>query len=104
LRIVEIILTTNQKERFEEAYVMLLDFTEVFDKRTLFNNLLFDYYALGARLCFVMNKLSDAKQCADRALELAQIKEPQFPRHPKVGLVEASESQIDELKKIAEKD
>ena len=104
LKIIDIILMTNQKKRFEEAYVLLQGFPKAFRRGTFFNNVLFYFYDLGARLCFAMNKLSEAKQWANQAIELVQIKEPQLPRHPTVGLVEASKKQINVLKQIAEKE
>ena len=105
LRIIDIILITNQKERFEEAYTILQNFPSIRDPMDdlpiPFNDTLFYLCDLGARLCFAMKKLSEAKHWAVRAIELAQIKDPQLPRHPTVGLVKASKKQISLLKQIA---
>jgi len=101
LKIAEIILITDQTQRFDEAYMILQNFPSIGPERTFFNNQLFYYHDLAARLCFTMKKLSEAKQHALKAIELAQIKEPQLPRHPTVGLVDASKKQINVLKQIA---
>ena len=56
LDIVDIILATNKTNRFEEAYTMLQSFSTAFRRDTFFNDALFRYYDLSARLCFSMKK------------------------------------------------
>lgn len=98
IKLCEVIVLTNQKDKFEEAYQIG---TEKFDKSMLLmNNAKFYYTYIMANLCYVMEKRDEAYEFADMALELSEITEPQFKRHKTVGLVKATKKQLKKLKKI----
>jgi len=66
-----------------------------------FNNQRFYHSELAAILCEKMNKKSEAKEYATKALEYSKITTPDFARHKTLGLVKATDEQIKRLKKIA---
>lgn len=93
------ILRSNQTDKFDEAYQIVKDYPT---SKLLFNNYIFYYLELGDQLCNALGKKSEAKEFAQRAIELSKITEPQFSRHKNVGVVTASESQLGLLREIAE--
>ncbi len=99
LKLCEIILLTNQKEKFEEAYHIFNNF-EKLGGRLLLNSDRFYYGNLRANLCYEMRKYKEASVFAKQTLKITKITEPQFSRHKEVGLVNATEKQIEKLKMI----
>ncbi|WP_067139607.1 hypothetical protein [Oceanivirga salmonicida] len=98
LKLCELILLTNQKDKFKEAYKMGI---EKFDREYLsFDNEKFYYNNLMANLCYAMNRKNEASKFASIALELSKITRPKFSRHKMLGLVNATEEQIEKLKMI----
>ncbi len=99
LKLCEVILQTKQKEKFEEAYKIFNKFEKT-GGRLLLNSDRFYYGNLRANLCYEMKKYDEASEFAKQTLEIAQITEPQFNKHKTVGLVNATEEQIEKLKMI----
>jgi len=97
LRLARTILLSNQTEKFEEAYQLVTSFPV---SELLFNCYRFEHAELAAHLCAKMKKNAEAKEYAKNALELAKITEPDFSRHKTLGLVHASDEQLEALKKI----
>jgi hypothetical protein len=98
LKLVETILTSNQTNKFEEAYKLCNE--HPVGELTM-NSDKFFYAALAARLCDKMNKKKEARQYAMTAINLSKIKESQFDRHKTVGLVTATNKQLRILEQIA---
>lgn len=98
LKLSETILTANWTDKFEEAYRICKNFP--FNQLT-FNNEKFYYAFLVAQLCYRLNKKEEAKDFALTAIEISKITEPQFNRHKTVGLVRATERQLEILEQIA---
>ncbi len=98
LKLAETILTSNQIDKFEEAYKLCKEYPV---SELTMNNERFYYAALTARLCDKMNKKEEAKDYATTAIKLSKIKEPQFSRHKTVGLVNATDKQLRILEQIA---
>ena len=97
LKLAETILRSNQEDRFEEAYQLVIDYPT---EELTFNDSEFYYAELRAQLCDAMNKKVEAKKFARKAVELSKITEPQFSRHKTVGLVKVSERQLRTLQEI----
>ena len=98
LKLAEIIFSSNQTDKFEEAYKLCKEYP--IGELTM-NSDKFYYAALAARLCDKMNKKQEAKDYAKTAINLSKITEPQFSRHKRVGLVNAADSQLRILEEIA---
>ena len=98
LKLAETILTSNQADKFEEAYQLCKEYP--IGELTM-NSDKFYYAALAARLCDKMNKKEEAKDYAKTAITLSKITEPQFSRHKTVGLVNAADKQLRILEQIA---
>jgi hypothetical protein len=98
LKLAETILISNQADKFEEAYKLCNE--HPVSEMTM-NNDKFYYAALAARLCYKLNKKEEAKEFAITAINLSKIKEPQFSRHKTVGLVKATDQQLQILEEIA---
>ncbi len=99
LKLCEIILKTNQKDKFEEAHKIMKDFEKT-GGRLVFNSDRFYYGNIRANLCYEMKKYDEAADFARQTLEIAKITEPQFYRHKELGVVNATEEQIEKLKMI----
>lgn len=100
VKLAELILTTEQKDKYNYTYKIL---TEDFNKSggDLFINDSKYYYSLTrSRLAWKLGLKSDSKNYAELALTLSKITEPQFPRHKMVGLVKAKNDDIKELENI----
>jgi len=97
LKLAETILRSNQTEKFEEAYQLVIDYP-ISD--LTFNDSKFYYTELRTQLCDAMNKKAEAKEFAKTAIELSKITKPQFSRHKTVGLVEVSDRQLRTLEQI----
>ena len=97
LKLAETILRSNQTDKFEEAYQLVIDYP--ISELTL-NDSKFYYAELRTQLCDTMNKKEEAKKFAKTAIELSAITKPQFSRHKTVGLVNVSERQLRTLEQI----
>jgi tetratricopeptide (TPR) repeat protein len=97
LSLVELILKAAQSDKYIEA-VSLLESTR---PHLLFNSDVFRFSVASARLLTRLDKSEEAASYARKALQLANIREPQFPRHPTVGLVKATKDVLSEMHFIA---
>ncbi len=97
LKLAETILRSNQTDKFEEAYQLVIDYPI---SELTFNDSKFYYAELRTHLCDAMNKKAEAKEFAKTAIELSKITKPQFSRHKTVGLVKASDRQLRTLEQI----
>jgi hypothetical protein len=97
LKLAETILRSNQMEKFEEAYQLVIDYPV---SELTFNDNKFYYAELRTQICDAMNKKAEAKEFAKTAIELSKITKPQFSRHKTVGLVKVSERQLRTLEQI----
>ncbi|TMI69409.1 MAG: hypothetical protein E6H09_20020 [Bacteroidetes bacterium] len=98
LKLAEVILKTNQPGKLDEAHNYVSNFPL---NGLSFNNQRFYHSELAAILCEKMNKKSEAKEYATKALEYSKITTPDFARHKTLGLVKVTDEQIKRLKKIA---
>ncbi len=97
LSLVEMILEAQAAEKYPEAKVTMQGLREARGESILFNSDVFRYHATWARLLARMGSSDEACQHARRALEVAQIRAPQFPRHPTVGIPNPPQPVVDEL-------
>ncbi len=100
IKLVETILESDQRDKFDEAYKLLtVDFEKTGGSLSL-NDERFFYARVIADLCDKLGKRNEARQHADKALEIAKITDPQFNRHKTVGLVRTGKETLDKLTKI----
>jgi tetratricopeptide (TPR) repeat protein len=97
LGLADLILETEQGQKYLETET-LLDSIPESDLR--FHNVQFKWAVLRARLAARLKKREEAADYASAALRLATITEPQFPRHPDVGLVTTDPETLDELRQL----
>ncbi len=97
LKLAETILRSNQMDKFEEAYELVISYPI---SELTFNDSKFYYAELRAQLCDAINEKAEAKEFAKTAIELSKITEPQFSRHKTVGLVKVSDRQLRTLEQI----
>ena len=93
-----LIVSSRQREKYPEAQQLL---EQTVRGRTFFNSELFKLSVLHARLAWEIGDKATAAHHARRALDLAQITEPQLPRHPTVGLVNADPATLTEMFRLA---
>jgi hypothetical protein len=97
LKLIDIILKGNRKNQYKKAYNICKNYQV---ENISLNSDKYYYYELFALLCDKLKKQDEAKQYAMKALEMAEITEPQFRYHKNVGLVNASNEQLIILKQI----
>lgn len=97
LSLVELILQSAQSNKYIEAVSLL----ETARPHLLFNSDVFRFAVASARLLTRLGKSNEAVTYARKALQLANICEPQFPRHPTVGLVKTTKDVLNEMLFIA---
>jgi hypothetical protein len=97
LALAELLVERGDSARFGEA-AALLDAADL-PARLVFHAQVFRYYLIRARLA---DRVGDPRrrEYAQRALQVAAITTPQFPRHPDVGLVHTSAAVLAELREI----
>jgi len=101
VKLVETILESDQRDKFDAAYKLLtLEFEKTGGSLSL-NDDRFFYARVLADLCDKQGKSDEARQYANKALEIARITEPQFDRHKTVGLVRTKTEMLDKLMSIA---
>jgi hypothetical protein len=94
-----LIVTSRQREKYGEAQELLEQAVNA--RHGFFYSELFQFAVLRARLAVELRDKPAAVRHAQRALELANITEPQLPRHPTVGLVEADPDTLSEMERLA---
>jgi len=103
LKLSETILKSKKLDKLPNAYDIA---TEKFNKtggELNMNSDKFYYSDLMANLCNEMNKKEEASEYAKYALKLSDISKPEFIGHKTVGLVKASDKQLENLKDIINK-
>jgi tetratricopeptide (TPR) repeat protein len=100
IKLVDTILELDQREKFDTAYKLLTEDFEKTGGNLSLNAERFFYARVLADLCDKLGKSDEARQYADKALEVAKITEPQFNRHKNVGLVRTDKETLDKLTKI----
>ncbi len=100
IKLVNSLLKLNDQDTFEDAYKLLtIDFERTGGSLSL-NDDRFFYSRVIAELCDRLGKQDEARQYADKALEISKIIEPQFTRHKTVGLVRTDKETLDLLARI----
>jgi tetratricopeptide (TPR) repeat protein len=97
LALAELITHAHWAPRYDEALELLVD-SEALD--TPFPSVLFRWNVTAARLAFRTGNQIDARECAERALQLLAENRAPFPRHPGVGLIETDERTVRELMEL----
>jgi len=97
LRLVETILRSNQKDKFEEAYQLIINYPAL---ELSLNNKKFYFNQIAAEICYLLNKKDEAKAFAKQAIQLSKVTEPQFNRHKIVGIVNALDNELRFLERI----
>lgn len=100
IKLAEIIIKTDQIEKFDEMFHILTDNFEKTSGLLLLNEDIFRYYSALAKLCDKLGKINLSKESAKKALEISEIKEAQFSQHPQLGVVQSDISELDKLRKI----
>jgi tetratricopeptide (TPR) repeat protein len=100
LKLAETLLAANRSDQFEEAYNLCKDYPI---NELRFNSDKFYYAELLAQLCDKMGKKEEAKEYAKAAIEISKITEPQFNRHKTVGIINATNNQLQTLERIVRK-
>jgi hypothetical protein len=100
IKLAEVVLNSNQANKFEEAYRLLTDEFKKTHGELTFNDEKYRYMKALALLSIKLNKVKEAKEYAKMALELSNIKEPQLDKYPKVGIIRTKEEEIESLKHI----
>ncbi len=100
IKLAETIIITNQADKFQEMYNLLVnDFSMTGGSLTL-NDDIFNYSSVLAKLAFELGKTERAAQFAQKALKLAKIDTPQLDNYPTLGLVQTTKEEVDHLNKI----
>jgi len=94
-----LIVASGQRSEYAEAEKLLEQAVNY--RHGFFNSELFEFAVLRARLAREIGDETAAGHHARRALELARITEPQLPRHPTVGLVNADPQILMEMERLA---
>jgi hypothetical protein len=100
IALAELILTTDQRHKYAETVERL---SLLFENPTalILNHTRFRCLLALARLAARLAEMDAAKQLARAALNLLSAAQPQFPRHPDVGLIDPRPETIDELQRVA---
>lgn len=100
-KLAKAIFLSGQKEKYREAKQLVYGLmTEA--RQPKFNSSRFECFLILARLSKALSEPEEASIYAKKALRLAAVEEPQFPRHPAVGLVRPDEKTLDEVKQLAQ--
>jgi len=100
ITLAELILVTDQCDQYVDMVVRL---SRLFENPTalILNHTRFRCLLALTRLASRLGEADAAKQCAHAALRLLSEAQPQFPRHPDVGLIAPRPEIIDELHQLA---
>ncbi|HEX2605784.1 MAG TPA: hypothetical protein VHK91_00330 [Flavisolibacter sp.] len=101
IKLVETLVEGKKVESFQEGYTLLTKEFKETDGSLILNDEIFRYYTVLAKICKFLNKYEEAKSYAELALQKTIIGTPQLDKYPNLGLVKASEADLDILKEIA---
>lgn len=99
-KLAKAIFLSGQREKYREAKQLVYELMAG-TRTPAFNSSRFECFLTLARLSKALNEPEEASIYAEKALRLAAVKDPQFPRHPTVGLPMADERTLYELKQLA---
>jgi tetratricopeptide (TPR) repeat protein len=97
LDIAEVLIQRGAPDDYEAAERLLRSDQLVGQRH--FNRTIFRIHVAHARVDTKLGR--DPRDAASRALAIAEMDEPQFPRHPDVGLVEADDATLSEMRAFA---
>jgi tetratricopeptide (TPR) repeat protein len=95
------IFFSGQHEKYAEAKQMVEQLFRQ-ERQPLFNSSRFQCFLILARLSTALGEAEEARIYAEKALILAGVTTPQFPRHPTIGIVQADEKTLRELRELAQ--
>ncbi len=96
----ELIIKTKQVSKYPEAALLLRKAAES-GAFVLFNLARFRFCVASAKLAKASGSAHDAAAFAQKALDIAAIRTPQFSRHPTIGLVNPDLETLNELRMLA---
>lgn len=100
IKLAEAVFNTGRTDAFPEVYYLLTDKFKKTGGKLLLNDDMFRYYSVLAKITNVIGEKGEAKEYAEKALQLAENTEPQLDNFPKLGIVKTSHGEIDNLKNI----
>jgi hypothetical protein len=98
LRLAEVLIDSHATTSFDEAWELL---NISAGKGMLFNSFIWRIEVARARLLVGEGQEARAAVYARSALRLLEHNEPQLPRHPDVGLIDADRRTVREMKRLA---
>jgi tetratricopeptide (TPR) repeat protein len=100
LSLVELILEARLEDEYEEALRLLR--TPELQENLVFHVQYFRYDVAYARVLMALGAPEQAPRWARSAIERSHITDPQFPRHPDVGLVPADHPALPEMQRLVD--
>lgn len=95
------IFFSGRREEYGEAKQMVEQLFRQ-ERQPLFNSSRFQCFLILARLSQALGEAEEAHIHAEKALTLAGVTTPQFPRHPTIGIVQTDEKTLRELRELAQ--
>jgi tetratricopeptide (TPR) repeat protein len=96
LRLAELIVHAAQRDKYPEAEALV----ETASHHLHLNSDRYRHAVAGARLAKRLGRDEEAAAYAEAALSLATVREPEFPRHPTVELVETAPDELEEMRTL----
>lgn len=100
IKLAETILNTGKSDKLSEAYSLLKDEFKRTGGELILNDDIFRYYSVLAKISVALEKKEEAKEYAQKALQLAAIKEPQLDNYPQLGVVKVNNDELVKLNDI----
>jgi hypothetical protein len=100
LSLAELLTERGDPASLDEAVSILHRIRDHGGGRLMFNSQIFRFHVAWARVADRLGEREAAADSARRALETAEITEPQLARHPTVGLVDADPEMVAELRRL----
>jgi tetratricopeptide (TPR) repeat protein len=100
IKLAETIVTTKQPDKYPEMYHLLSDEFKKNDGSLTLNDDIFRYYSVLAKLSDGLGKKEEAKQYAEKSLQLSTNKEPQLDTYPQLGVIKVSDEDLASLRNI----
>ncbi|NDV68279.1 hypothetical protein [Dysgonomonas sp. 25] len=97
LKLIEIVLRKNEISKFSIVYEQI---ENINIEDLIFNSDKFYFTYLAACLSHKMGKLEVAKKYASLSQKLLENNNPQFKKHPNVGIIKPTNNQLKELESI----
>lgn len=100
IKLAETIINAGKSDVYLELYKLLTDQFRQTKGQLILNDELFRYYSALAKICIALEKREEAKEYAQKALRLAEIKEPQLDNYPQMGIIKVSKDELTKLNDI----